>query len=55
MTRTAGAKEARGRLPKQFTATLQKSLSKGGWTYVVMPGSVDSGDRVTINLDERVT
>ena len=28
-------------LDKQFTATLQKSPSKGGWTYVVMPGSVE--------------
>jgi hypothetical protein len=27
-------------LNKQFTATLQKSPEKGGWTYVVMPGSV---------------
>ena len=26
-------------LDKQFTAALQKSPSKGGWTYVVMPGS----------------
>ena len=26
---------------KQFTATLQKSPSKGGWTYVVMPDSVE--------------
>jgi hypothetical protein len=26
-------------LKKSFTATLQKSPSKGGWTYVVMPGS----------------
>jgi hypothetical protein len=26
-------------LNKQFTATLQKSPSKGGWTYVVMPNS----------------
>ncbi len=26
-------------LEKEFTATLQKSPSKGGWTYVVMPGS----------------
>jgi len=24
---------------KQFTAKLQKSLAKGGWTYVVMPDS----------------
>ena len=26
-------------LDREFTATLQKSPSKGGWTYVVMPGS----------------
>ena len=29
------------RLDKEFTATLQKSPNKGGWTYVVMPGSVE--------------
>ena len=29
------------RLNKKFTATLQKSPSKGGWTYVVMPGSAE--------------
>jgi hypothetical protein len=29
------------KLDKQFTATLQKSSSKGGWTYVVMPGSAE--------------
>jgi hypothetical protein len=29
------------KLEKTFTATLLKSPSKGGWTYVVMPGSVD--------------
>ncbi len=28
-------------LRKTFTATLQNSPSKGGWTYVVMPGSAD--------------
>ncbi|MGP3947829.1 DUF1905 domain-containing protein [Streptomyces sp. 7N604] len=28
-------------LNKQFTATLQKSLDKGGWTYVVWPDSVE--------------
>jgi Domain of unknown function (DUF1905) len=28
-------------LDKQFTATLQKSPSKGGWTYVVMPDSAE--------------
>lgn len=26
-------------LKKSFEATLEKSPSKGGWTYVVMPGS----------------
>ena len=29
------------RLNKKFTAALQKSSSKGGWTYIVWPGSVD--------------
>ena len=28
-------------IDKQFTATLQKSPAKGGWTYVVMPGSAE--------------
>ena len=28
-------------LRKEFTATLQKSPNKGGWTYVVMPGSAE--------------
>src|SRR3954469_20478547 len=28
-------------LNKQFDATLQKSPSQGGWTYVVMPGSAE--------------
>jgi hypothetical protein len=27
-------------MDERFTATLQKSPSKGGWTYVVWPGSV---------------
>jgi hypothetical protein len=27
-------------LNKQFTATLQKSPAKGGWTYVIWPESV---------------
>jgi hypothetical protein len=26
---------------KQFTAALQQSPSKGGWTYVVMPSSAE--------------
>jgi Domain of unknown function (DUF1905) len=28
-------------LNKQFDARLQKSEAKGGWTYVVMPGSAE--------------
>ncbi len=28
-------------LRKGFTATLEKSPNKGGWTYVVMPGSAE--------------
>jgi hypothetical protein len=28
-------------LDKNFTAVLQKSPDKGGWTYVVMPGSAE--------------
>jgi hypothetical protein len=29
------------KLDKTFTATLVKSPAKGGWTYVVMPGSAE--------------
>ncbi|MEJ7793271.1 MAG: DUF1905 domain-containing protein [Gaiellaceae bacterium] len=29
------------RIDEQFTATLQKSPAKGGWTYVVWPASVE--------------
>src|ERR1700720_5011287 len=29
-----------GNLNKQFTATLQKSPEKGGWTYLIWPDSV---------------
>jgi hypothetical protein len=29
------------KLDKQFTAIMEKSSNKGGWTYVVMPGSAD--------------
>ena len=29
------------RLRKSFTATLKKSPAKGGWTYIVMPGSAE--------------
>jgi hypothetical protein len=28
-------------MDEQFTATMQKSPSEGGWTYVVWPESVD--------------
>ena len=28
-------------LDTQFTATMQKSPNKGGWTFVVMPGSAE--------------
>ncbi len=30
-----------GHLDHEFTAVLQKSPAKGGWTYVVMPGSAE--------------
>lgn len=30
-----------GALDREFTAKLRKSSAKGGWTYVVMPDSVD--------------
>jgi hypothetical protein len=33
--------EKKNRLNKRFTATLQKSPAKGGWTYVVWPESVE--------------
>jgi hypothetical protein len=29
------------RLDKEFTAALEQSPNKGGWTYVVMPGSAE--------------
>jgi hypothetical protein len=28
-------------LPKEFDAVMVKSPAKGGWTYVVMPGSAE--------------
>lgn len=30
-----------GKLNRQFTATLQKSSQKGGWTFVIWPESVE--------------
>jgi hypothetical protein len=34
-------KSSQGKLNKQFTAKLQKSPNKGGWTYLVWPDSVN--------------
>jgi hypothetical protein len=31
----------RGALDRRFSAVLQKSPARGGWTYVVMPDSVE--------------
>ena len=41
MPGTAQARAERGTLSREFTATLEKSPAKGGWTYVVMPDSVE--------------
>jgi hypothetical protein len=41
MARTAEAAETTRRLDREFTATLVKSPAQGGWTYVVMPDSVE--------------
>jgi hypothetical protein len=35
------AEMARSTLDREFEAILQKSPSKGGWTYVVMPDSAE--------------
>jgi hypothetical protein len=40
-TTTSEARERPGLLDHEFTAVLEKSPSKGGWTYVVMPGSAE--------------
>ncbi len=37
----AGEGEGRTMLDRQFTATMRKSPATGGWTYVVMPDSVE--------------
>lgn len=39
--RWTAAKGAHRMLNKRFSAKLQKSLAKGGWTYVVWPGSAE--------------
>lgn len=36
-----GKSEAMTVLDKQFDAVVEKSTNKGGWTYVVMPGSAE--------------
>jgi hypothetical protein len=41
MPGTAQAHGERGTLSREFTATLEKSHAKGGWTYLVMPDSVE--------------
>ena len=37
----ASRRETRRPRDRQFTAVLQRSPGKGGWTYVVMPDSVE--------------
>jgi hypothetical protein len=41
MTSVAQVRNKHHVLNKRFTATMQKSSNKGGWTYVVMPDSVE--------------
>ena len=37
----AGTTKSAGPLDAEFTAPLQKSPAKGGWTYLQMPGSAE--------------
>jgi hypothetical protein len=41
MTSVAQVRNKLHVLNKRFTATMQKRSNKGGWTYVVMPDSVE--------------
>ncbi len=41
MTHPPAAPDEPHLLDTQFTAPLQKSPATGGWTYVVLPGSVE--------------
>ncbi len=36
-----GTTDKHSELDREFTAALEKSPAKGGWTYVVMPDSVE--------------
>ena len=49
MNSTARLQDEKRKLDKEFTATLQKSLKNGGWTYVVMPDSVNSSEREAVS------